>query len=204
MSLPSVEPDNEFREFWEKYALENGTGSVHKILEDKDPVTASKIHVNHTRRIIRALEVLEKTGKPLSYWHKLDSGEGSALLPNCIFVGLSCERQLLIQRVEKRVDQMIEQGFFEEVRSLIQRGYKENLKSMQSLGYKELCAANSGECSIDKSIELIKIHTRQYARRQMIWFRAEKRITWLNIESRSLEDIAFEILRMYNSLSSLH
>jgi tRNA dimethylallyltransferase len=198
MGIPHVEPDEPLRASWMQYLDAHGPGSLHCVLIERDPETASKLHINDARRIIRALEVLEHTGIKLSEWHGYDSDNGQALLPDCMIIGLKAERNWLNNRINARVDDMIKGGFIDEVISLREKGYNENLKSMQSLGYKEINASLSGQISIDDAVEQIKLRTRQFAKRQMTWFRADIRITWLDIEQHSPSELASEIHSMLN------
>jgi tRNA dimethylallyltransferase len=203
MGIPRAAPDEAFRKQWMDYLEKNGPGSLHKVLSERDPDSAAKLHVNDARRIIRALEVLETTGTPLSEWHRHDVEQGLALVSPCVFVGLTGDRAWLIERIDRRVGAMVEAGFASEVQSLRDLGYDENLKSMQSLGYKELNAVFSGQTTLPEAIEAVKLHTRQYARRQMIWFRAEKRINWVNVDDRDPREIALEISARFNLQASV-
>ena len=155
-------------------------GILYSMLREEDPVSYARLHPNDTKRIIRALEVKRLTGQPIGASFEKRAGEGS--LPYAVtIVGLTMPRQLLYSRIEARVDTMMEQGLLEEVRELWDRGYNRELPALQGLGYKQLFAYFAGECSLDKAVEDIKRETRHFAKRQLTWFRRDKRITWLDI-----------------------
>lgn len=202
MSIPHVAPDETLRRRWLDYLEQNGPGSLHSVLMRRDPVSAARLHVNDNRRIIRALEVIEHTGMPLSHWHSLDTDRGRALVDDAVFAGLCADRAWLTERIERRVEAMIAMGFVEEVQSLRRAGYDERLRSMQSLGYKELNAHLSGQMSRADALEQIKLRTKQFARRQMIWFRAEKRIVWQQVETKSVSEIVHNIRADFHLQSS--
>lgn len=154
-----------------------GAPAMHQGLERVDPKAASRIHPNDRFRILRALEVFETTGKPLSEHHE---GHGFSDQPYRVLkIGLLMDRDRLYQRINRRVDLMMEQGLLSEVESLIGRGYSPSLKSMGSLGYRHMAGVLAGEFSLDEAVDLLKRDTRRYAKRQMTWFRADQDIEWM-------------------------
>jgi tRNA dimethylallyltransferase len=156
----------------------NGTLTLYKKLLKKDPKTADKIHPNDTFRIIRALEVFEKTGKPISELHD-DHGFSKARL-NALFIGLNIEREKLYHRINKRVDEMITCGFLDEVKRLMENGYSPETKSMQSIGYRHLSGFLQKKLSWEDALNSLKQDTRRYAKRQLTWFKSESSIKWFN------------------------
>ncbi len=166
-----------------------GLGALYSRLEKCDPVYASKIHHHDRQRIIRAFEVFMETGKPLSQYHLLKNGRESG---DTFYVGLFVERTMLRSNIDARVDQMISDGFFEEVLGIREMGYSPELKSMKSIGYNEINDFYDGKCLRDEAVEKIKTVTKQYAKRQMTWFRKNKKINWYN---------SAEALKIYDELN---
>lgn len=153
-----------------------GTEALHQRLSVIDPEAAARIHPNDGFRIIRALEIHESTGKTMSEHH---NGHRFGDRPYRVLkTGLAMDRAVLYDRINRRVDLMMEQGLLAEVDSLIRRGYSPELKSMGSLGYRHMAMHLSGEWSLDDAVELLKRDTRRYAKRQMTWFRADSEIEW--------------------------
>lgn len=167
----------------EKYAALEAAepGAAHALLKQVDPASAQRLHPNDRKRVIRALEVFEVTGKPIS-----QNGEGFSALDEeklpyrpCI-AGLTMPRELLYERIEKRVDIMLEAGLLEEVKSLVEKGYTVDLPSMQGLGYKEIVRVISGERTLSEALADIKRETRRFAKRQITWFKRDQRIRWFD------------------------
>jgi len=171
----------------------HGSGFLYKRLAKRDPVAAGKIHPNDTYRIIRALELAESTGKTISNHHGEHRFADKRY--KVLKIGLQMERKALYDRINQRVDVMIEQGLVDEVSGLLERGYSENLKSMQSIGYRHMVDFIKGRVSLDETIRTLKRDTRRYAKRQMTWFNADPEIVWT--EPDHTEDI---MLRVKNFL----
>ncbi len=191
--LPSAKPDNDYREQMKRIADIKGNEYLHGLLEKIDPVAAKRIHVNDLKRIIRALEVFESTRKTITS-HEKDSIEKDSEYRYLQF-GLRMEREKLYERIDKRVDIMIEQGLLEETRELVDMGYG-GCKPMQSLGYKEMMWYMEGKATFHEAIELIKRNTRRYAKRQMTWFRKVDELKWINVDVfKSVEDISENIIK---------
>lgn len=155
-----------------------GEGTLFGRLLDVDPETAGITGPHNIMRIVRALEVFEKTGKRLS---EIQMEHAFADRPyRALFVCCAPERPALYERIDKRVDCMIKGGLFDEVRNLYERGYSRELKSLQSLGYRHAGLVLAGEKDRDEAIRLMKRDTRRYAKRQFTWFRSEPDVKWFD------------------------
>jgi tRNA dimethylallyltransferase len=174
--VPEVAPNEEMRRQFEKKTVEQ----LHKILVSIDPVAARVTGLNK-RRIIRAIEVVTQSGEKFSQAAK--KGEP---LYNVLQIGLSVPRDELIARIGKRVDMMIKTGFMAEVMKLRRQLYSPSLPAMSGIGYAELNAVIDGKKALDEAVERIKARTRQYARRQMTWFRRDPRIKWVSKKEEAL------------------
>jgi len=172
---------------------EKGRFALYEELQKVDPVSASRIHPHDERRIIRALEVYKLTGVPISrHQQNTSSYEGKVVM-----IGLAWRRPALYRIINERVDKMIEKGLVEEVRGLLERGYGEDIPSMQGLGYRQIAGYLKGEFSLDEAIRLIKRDTRRFAKRQLTWFKKEKKIIWLEREKYpSPEEAATKIAQI--------
>jgi len=153
-----------------------GIGALHARLEKLDPEAGRRIHPNDTYRILRALEVFEKTHTPLSKHHCAHGFSHHRY--DMLKIGLTLERSVLYDRINRRVDAMIADGFLEEVRSLLKRGYAPNLKSMQAIGYRHMVRFLREELSWKDAVATMKRDTRRYAKRQWTWFRADPAVSW--------------------------
>lgn len=181
LSMPEVPPQEEFRAARWAEVAESGPEVLHEHLRSVDPESAEKISPRDAKKIIRALEVHAVTGQPMSSFHTPEGVQGIPR-PNTIQFGLTMDREALYQRINARVDAMLAEGFLDEVRSLLENGYGPELKSMQSLGYRHLAASLRGEISFETAVEELKRDTRRYAKRQWIWFRADARVRWLDLD----------------------
>lgn len=169
--------DEDVRRTLEDRARREGLESLHRRLAEVDPATAARLHPNDGVRIIRALEVFLLTGRPLSDFHEKHRFSDTPY--RCLKLGISVERELLYQRVEERVDWMIAEGLVDEVRGLLAAGHHGTHKAMGSIGYREVCAHLAGEYPLEEAVRLIKQSTRQYAKRQLTWFRRDSEIIWV-------------------------
>jgi tRNA dimethylallyltransferase len=179
--------DWELREKLKQEAEEKGNQFLHDRLTAVDPAAAAKIHVNDLKRIIRALEVYEYTKKPISYHQEV-----SKTIPpehNYIIIGLTMDRERLYERINKRVDLMLEKGLVEEVKKLVSMGYDKNAIAMQGLGYKEILQYIRGEKLLDEVIYILQRDTRHYAKRQMTWFRRIPGVHWVNVDCMDQQEI---------------
>ena len=164
-----------------------GLPRLHQELIEVDPELAAKIHPNDRQRIIRALEVYRLTQTPLSRWQSQHRFQAARY--RSIKVFLFRDRHEMVERIDRRVHWMMEQGFLHEVEQLLAMGYSPTLKPLQALGYKQLIQHLSGQCSVDEAIQQIKRATRHYAKRQLTWFRGDPEFFWLHAEDdRELED----------------
>jgi tRNA dimethylallyltransferase len=170
--------DEAFRDEQFRYANENGAEALHRKLADVDPETANRLHPNDLRRVVRALEVFHMTGIPLSA--QLAPQTKQSPYDLCL-VGLTMDRQMLYNRIEERIDLMLNQGLVDEVAALMDKGYAPGLVSMQGLGYKEIVSHLNGEFSYEEAVVLLKRDTRRFAKRQLSWFRHMKDIEWVDV-----------------------
>jgi tRNA dimethylallyltransferase len=154
-----------------------GREQLYMRLRKVDPTTAARLHPHDTYRIIRALEVYERIGRPISALRQRHLFQEEPY--HTLKIGLTLERGGLYQRIDARVDEMIRQGLREEVRHLLEMGYASPLKAMQSLGYKQMTAHLEGEYDLAEAIRLIKQDTKRYAKRQITWFKADTKIHWV-------------------------
>ena len=157
---------------------ERGLESLYRELIECDYTFARKVHPNDKQRIFRGVEVYRYTGKPISSFYNRKRGFETR---DTLYVGLYMERDELKRRIDERVDKMIKAGFIEEVNNLRQMGYDPDLNSMKSIGYMELNEYIDGKLGLVEAIEKVKIETKRFAKRQMTWFRRNKRIHWFKI-----------------------
>ena len=184
--FPLIQSDQQIRKRLEGEAKSFGSGHLYEKLKKADPDAASKIHFNDTKRIIRALEVIELTGKLMS---QSQTKNENNLPYEPVVIGLEMDRKKLYERIEERVDQMLEAGLVDEVRNLIKEGYDDKLSSMQAIGYKEVAEHLHGKYSYEEMVNILKQNTRNFAKRQMTWFRRFKDVNWINVEKLNINDI---------------
>lgn len=180
------ETDPAYRDKLWQLGEEKGNHFLHEMLQKVDPKSAEEIHENNRKRVIRALEFYENSGKPISAHNEKQRQKVSAY-NSCYFV-LTDDRKKLYERIESRVDQMLLDGLVDEVRALQKRGCNASMVSMQGLGYKELLDYLDGSCTLSEAIEKIKKETRHFAKRQLTWFRREKDVIWLDRQNFTDED----------------
>ncbi|MBN1481827.1 tRNA (adenosine(37)-N6)-dimethylallyltransferase MiaA [candidate division KSB1 bacterium] len=185
MSDPAV------KEKWRQQIRNVGNEKVFHLLKRVDPVTAERLHPNDTQRIVRALEVWELSGRPISAYRQ---GEEKAADFVPVFIGLSRAREILYRRIDDRVDQMIAAGLVEEVKNLQKMGYGPKLNALRTVGYQEVFDYLAGTLDYATMIQTIKQNTRRFAKRQLTWFRRDLRIHWMDIENKSPGDIQKKIL----------
>jgi tRNA dimethylallyltransferase len=182
--------DEAIRRRLQEEAEELGASKLYAHLQEVDPDYARIINHNDLRRIVRALEVFELTGRPLSALHR-EHREASGSL-DAIQIALDYPRDDLYARINARVDRMIEQGLVDEVRRLLEQGYGPHIERLRSLGYREIAAQLRGECELGAAIEQMKQNTRRYAKRQLTWFRGDPRIQWLRVEEQTTQAVLRE------------
>ncbi len=194
--LEEVEIDEAYRNELIRLREKQGNEYIYKILERTDPKSASTMLPQNWKRVIRALEVYKLSGKSIVDLHK-QQRKNSAI--NFLQFGIEWPRDILYERINKRVDEMIEQGLIDETKGILQDGYEPSLNSLNTVGYKEIISCLQNEINLDRAIELIKRNTRRYAKRQLTWFRKDDRIEWIPVNTDSdLEPVA-EII--YNKIS---
>lgn len=185
--------DTALRNHYAQLAEEYGNAYLHEMLRQVDPVSAEMIHANNVKRTIRALEYFEKTGEPISRHNEEERAKESPY--DFRYFVLTDERAHLYERIDHRVDLMLEAGLVEEVKRLRAQGCHKGMVSMQGLGYKEILSWLEGEISYEEAVYLLKRDTRHFAKRQLTWFRRERDVIWLNKpdydydDSRILDDI---------------
>jgi tRNA dimethylallyltransferase len=172
-----VPGDESFRLMLEERVKEIGNEALYKELLEVDPGSASQIHPNNVRRVIRALEIFHLTGKTMQ---EFQSTQKPDLLYNTALVGLSMEREKLYERINYRVDLMIEEGLIEEVKDLYQSGLRD-CQSIQAIGYKEIYEYLEGKVTLDDAIVNLKQNSRRYAKRQLTWFRNKMDVEWFDM-----------------------
>jgi tRNA dimethylallyltransferase len=170
--------DTAYRTELEELAVTHGQQYLHDMLKEKDPKAAESIHANNVKRVIRALEFHKQTGEKISE-HNEEERQKESPYDFCYFV-LNDERSHLYERINLRIDQMLEEGLVEEVQSLKDKGYTRDMVSMQGLGYKEILDYLNGACTLEEAVYILKRDTRHFAKRQLTWFRRERDVIWLN------------------------
>ncbi|MEN2766366.1 tRNA (adenosine(37)-N6)-dimethylallyltransferase MiaA [Ornithinibacillus xuwenensis] len=163
---------------------ESGIELLFNRLKRLDPVQASRIHPNNYRRVIRALEIYEKTGLTMTEYQQQQSKDSPY---DSLLIGLEMERELLYERINLRIDMMIRDGLLEEVKALMEQGF-ENYQSMKAIGYKELIPYFNGEAALEDSIHLLKRNSRRYAKRQYTWFKNKMDVNWYNFSASSINE----------------
>ena len=173
--------DMEYRQQLEELAASQGAEVLHERLRQVDPASAEAIHANNVKRVIRALEFYEKTGKRISEHNEEERKKESPY--QFAYYVLNMERAKLYERIDQRVDKMLEDGLVAEVEKLKSMGCTRDMVSMQGLGYKEILDYLGGECSLDEAVYILKRDTRHFAKRQLTWFKREKEVTWVDQEA---------------------
>ena len=178
IDFTETKEDTFYRAHLEELAVQKGSEELHQMLAKVDPKAAEAIHANNVKRVIRALEFFEQTGEKISE-HNEEQRSNVSAYDSCYFV-LTDDRARMYERIDRRVDMMLEDGLVEEVRRLKEQGCSRELVSMQGLGYKEILAYLEGEYDLERAIYLIKRDTRHFAKRQLTWFKREKDVIWVD------------------------
>lgn len=195
----AVDTDEEFRTEFNFKRDKYGNQYWFEELKKVDPQSASKMLPQNWKRVMRALEVYHLTGKPIWKFQKEYKRESNI---NFIQFGIDWPRELLYNNINNRVDNMINNGFVEEVKNILKMGYSKNVNSLNTVGYKELIAYLENEMTFERAIDLIKRNTRRYAKRQLTWFRKDKRIIWLNVDSENkLNELPDYIINYISNLN---
>lgn len=190
--FPTGPGDREIRRRLEETARRIGSEALHERLKQVDPRSAERIHPRDTKRIVRALEVYELTGRPVPVRRMVD--DAPRIQYNTCEVGLNRPRDCIYERINLRVDSMFERGLVEEVRKLREEGVPESAQAMQALGVRQVIRHLRGELSLAEAIELTKRDTRRYAKRQLTWFRRHGRVRWVNIDANLDEQGAADLI----------
>lgn len=183
MDFTESEKNKEYRRELENIAEVKGNEYVHNILKEIDPISAEKIHYNNSKRVIRAIEVYKTTGKTFSSFDLGDDIYESEY--DVKYFVLTRERQELYNRINERVDIMLKHGLVEECKNLLRQGYNLELQAMQGIGYKEIISYLYGEITYEEAVNKIKQGSRNYAKRQLTWFRRDKRAIFLDLSEMS-------------------
>jgi len=190
------EANIQLREELQRFADENGKEALHERLKAVDPESAEAIPAGNVKRVIRALEFYETHHEKISA-HNAEQAEKESPYNYAFFV-LTDDRKLLYERIEKRIDIMLEKGLIDEVKALQAEGLNRNYISMQGLGYKEILAYLEGEISLEEAVYILKRDTRHFAKRQITWFKREKDVKWLDkSEFGHNDDAVFEEMMKY-------
>lgn len=180
--------DETYRRQLEDLAREHGAEYLHGILREVDPASAEAIHANNIKRVIRALEFYHLSGKKISEHNETERQKQSPY--NFAYFVLTDERVKLYERIDRRVNAMIEAGLVEEVKKLKSMGCSREMVSMQGLGYKEILAYLDGGCTLEEAVYIIKRETRHFAKRQLTWFKRERDVIWLDKQAFGYDDAA--------------
>lgn len=172
--------DTAIRRELEKLAQIQGAGCLHQMLQEIDPESAAAIHQNNVKRVIRAIEFYRQTGKKISLHNEQEREKQSPY--QFLYYVLDTDRKILYERIDRRVDLMMEHGLVDEVKHLADMGCTRDMVSMQGLGYKEILDYLSGEIPLEEAVYILKRDTRHFAKRQITWFKRERDVRWLELE----------------------
>ena len=178
ITFGEIETDYKLREELNELAKQHGSQYLLDILKEFDPVSAQRLHPGNLRRIVRAIEFYRTTGIPISEHQEMTKQKESRYEP--LMLCVKWDREVLYDRINKRVDIMMNDGLLDEVKQLMEIGYTKELNSMKGIGYKEIIDYFEGNMSLEDTVNLIKQSSRRYAKRQLTWFRRDKRIHWLD------------------------
>ena len=181
LDFSNAKSNERLREYYTYYYNEYGEEALYDKLIKIDPISAQRIHKNNIKRVIRALEVYDITGKKFSELNTDVRKESKKY--DCVLIGLSMERKVLYERINQRVDEMLSNGLVEEVKSLIDNGYDKNLVSMRGIGYKEIIDYLEGSMDLEEAANILKRNTRRFAKRQYTWFLKDKNVKWFSMDN---------------------
>ena len=193
IDFTEMEENTSLRSRYEALAAEKGPGALHRILKEKDPASAAAIHPNNVKRVIRALEFAQVSGGSIAAHNLAQRERGSAY--NSVFFVLTMDRQKLYERIDRRVDLMMEQGLLDEVTRLRDIGIARDSTAMQGIGYKQIYSYLEGDWSLEEAVRLIKRDTRHFAKRQLTWFRREKDVIWVDIDQYDTKEALYDHLQ---------
>ena len=192
MNFTEAEKDEEYRKELDKLANKHGNNYIHEMLKEIDPISYKEIHANNRKRVIRALEVYKLTGKPFSSYNAGEDFYKSEY--DVFYYVLTMDREKLYERINLRVDIMMEKGLLEECIKLKEMGYTSSMQSMQGIGYKEILYYLEGNVKLQEAINMIKQGSRNYAKRQLTWFRRDPRVTFLDKDKLSYVEILEKVI----------
>ena len=193
IDFTEMEENTFLRSRYEALAAEKGPEALHRILKEKDPASAAAIHPNNVKRVIRALEFAQESGGSIAAHNLAQRERGSAY--NSVFFVLTMDRQKLYERIDRRVDLMMEQGLLDEVTRLRDIGIARDSTAMQGIGYKQIYSYLEGDWSLEEAVRLIKRDTRHFAKRQLTWFRREKDVIWVDIDQFDTKEALYDHLQ---------
>jgi tRNA dimethylallyltransferase len=194
LDFGNAKSDIKIRDYYTSLFNEHGEDFLYEMLIKIDPESSEKIHKNNVKRVIRALEVHDITGKKFSELNT-DIRKSSEKY-DCLLIGLNMDRKILYDRINKRVDKMISDGLVDEVKTLINNGYHKDLVSMQGIGYKEIIDYLEHKTTLEETLNILKRNTRRFAKRQFTWFLRDSNVKWFDISAPSEIDSVVE--NIYN------
>ena len=186
IDFTEAKQEDAYRSELEALAEEKGAEYLHEMLQKADPASAESIHAHNVKRVIRALEFYHQNGTPISAHNEEQKAQESPY--NLAYFVLNGPREILYDRIDRRVDQMLEEGLVKEVEKLKEMGCHRGMVSMQGLGYKEILAYLDGEMSLEEAVRILKRDTRHFAKRQLTWFRREPETVWVNKDQFAYQD----------------
>ena len=189
-----AETDEAYRAQLQQYLELHGNEALWQLLLEKDPVSAERLHSNDTKRVMRALEVLHVTGSPAS--ERQNTVDRQTMRYDAVYIALNLPREILYQRINHRVEQMMAEGLEQEVRNALAQGVPQDALSMTSLGYRQMIQYFNGEISLERAVELIQRDTRHFAKRQLTWFRHDPNIQWVDKDGKTDAQIQQELLKV--------
>ena len=196
--------DETYRKELEDFAATYGNEALHERLKEIDPISYETIHFNNVKRVVRALEYYHQTNTPISSHNEEERQKTSPY--NFAYFVLTDERDVIYDRINRRVDIMVEKGLLDEVTRLKEMGYHKGMVSMQGLGYKEILSYLNGEITLEEAIYILKRETRHFAKRQLTWFRREREVCWMDKslyhqDEKAILDAMLSILQEKNIIS---
>lgn len=195
LNFAEIPPNEDLRLEYEKQAKKYGNEYLHNKLTTIDKDSANKISIKDNKRIIRALEIFHSTGITMSEHNKNFRMMNNDY--NLAYIALNMDRARLYERINNRVDIMMENGLIEEIKNILEMGYTKDLISMKAIGYKEIISYLENESTLEEAVELIKKGSRNYAKRQLTWFRRDDRIKWIDMDSYDNILEASEVIKNY-------
>jgi len=186
VTFGEMDTDYELRDELRSIAENQGAQVLLDMLAEFDEESAKKIHPNNLKRLIRAIEFYKVTGVPISRHQEMTKQVESRYNP--LMMIIDHDRDVLYQRINQRVDIMLQKGLIDEVKSLMEKGYTRDMNSMKGIGYKEVMDYLEGNASYEEMLEILKQSTRHYAKRQLTWFRRDERINYIDAKSNVLEE----------------